>query len=187
MVEVLGEKYACRPFQSSKLPGFANPAFEALAAKGEAAFKLQDSTEAEKDPKSKTFFLFTHLPSGFMPMVSVGGKLQAELNLLVLQRAEMAVEADRFEEDLLFWGNVWEDIQCASKLNAVQLRLKEGEMRDSSRPSRMVLRKEVPIREMLKRAVENPPQQEKLALGRSDSGIEMEVGEERYFDCVEAF
>jgi hypothetical protein len=41
-----------------------------------------------------------------MPTVSEGSKLQAELNLLVLQRAEMAVEADRLEGDLLFWGNV---------------------------------------------------------------------------------
>jgi hypothetical protein len=76
----------------------------------------------------------------------------------------------------------------ASKLNAVQLRLMESVMSSPNRPSSIVLGKEVPIRDMLKRVAESPLKQEKLApiLGRADSGVEVEV-EERYFDCVEAF
>ena len=105
-----------------------------------------------------------------MPMVSEGAKLRAELNLLVLRRAE---------GDLLFWGTLWEDISCAWKLNAVQLRFKECAMAGSSS---IVLRKAVPIRDIIKRIMESPPQQEKLAtvLGRSDLGVEVEMEEETF-------
>lgn len=128
-----------------------------------------------------------------MPMVSEEGRLNAELNVLVLKRAEMGVEADRLEGILVFWGSVWEDIGCAVRVSRIkesdrelERKLAEGTLRRCDVVRTGILRKEVPIREMLKRVVESTrlEEQEEPMLGRCDSAVGFELEEERYIDCI---
>lgn len=204
MILVLGDKYARKPYKSNKAEQFANPALEALAMRGEVALTCQGKSVGKKEmPKQKSklelkknsafSFPFSLASADFMPMVSEEGKLNAELNLLVLKRAEIAVEADRLEGDLVFWGSVWEDIGCAVRVSRakeldreLEVRLAEGTLRRCDVAKKNILRKEVPIREMLKRVAESRPEKKVCpVLGRCDSGVAFEMEEgERYIDCI---
>jgi hypothetical protein len=194
---VLGEKYARKPYKSSAAKQFANPALEALAIKGEAALMCQSQSAAKKQMLKKNnafLFPFSLASADFMPMVSEEGRLNTELNVLVLKRAEMAVEADRLEGDLAFWGFVWEDIRCAVRVSRKKLdrelekRLSDGTLiRKCDVAKKNILRKEVPIREMLKRVADSRLSERKVCpvLGRCDSGVVFEMEEEeRYIDCI---
>lgn len=197
---MLGEKYARKPYKSSKAEQFNNPALKALAVRGEAALMCKSPAKKEmlkqnvQLKKNSAFsFPFSLSSAEFMPMVSEEGRLNAELNVLVLKRAEMAVEADRLEGDLVFWGSVWEDIGCAVRVSRakeldreLEVRLAEGTLRRCDVAKKNILRKEVPIREMLKRVAESRPQGKVCpVLGRCDSGVAFEMEEEeRYIDCI---
>lgn len=200
VVKDLGKKYARKPFRSSKPPRFANSALEALAVKGEGAVK---NLAHEKEEVS------LDVTAVFMPMVSEKGKLQTELNLLVLQKAELGVEADVLEGNLFFWAGVWEDILSACKLKSsrssneiMKLRMQGDGKSGPSTIKSVITRKEVPVKEILHRLTGIPPQEERLSPGfrptlkspppyepvqrRHDSGFAMKEDEEKFFDCAEA-